>query len=356
VVTDTEGDEEDADDGDPDDVVYARPSLRGGRRRSSMRRGSRRRVLRAVVYLLVLAAIAGGTYQTYRWFEVQWAAPAAPGKLYTAALALAKEGQYRRASAAFQQFAAMHPADPKRPDAQFQAAYALQRIESGSAVQRQEAYATALGLFEQFIRDNPTYKDSKLARAEVLVGMLHFKLGNYQESIDVLANPELRLRDPGAALASLRVLARAHAQLGEYEATRDAYLRAARLAENRTPDKDYAALAEMYEALAGRADDELARQYRELALLHWRNAVEVPGISPAVRKEIRSSKLTMFPEDTSGRDRGAPVSAPVTRSEGSSSAGGGSPTAGAEDIGGGKPAPGREWENDGTAKKVPDAE
>ena len=269
----------------PDDAVYSRPSLGRGRRRSSMHRGSRRRVARVVLFLLVLAAIAGGLYQMYVWFEVQWAAP---GKLYAEAAELAEKGQYRRASAAFQQFAATHPSDPRRPDAQFQAAYALQRIEGGTAGERREMHESALRLFEQFIRDNQTYKDSKLARAEVMTGILHFKLGNYQKAIDVLGNPELRLRDPGAALASVRVLAHAHAEAGDYEGARDAYLQAAGMGGNRTPDEDYCALAEMYDALASRADTQMERQYKEMAVLHWRNAVQVPGINPVIKTEIRN--------------------------------------------------------------------
>ncbi|MBN2312147.1 MAG: hypothetical protein JXR94_24425 [Candidatus Hydrogenedentes bacterium] len=279
-------DDEDAPRGlEPNDVVYNRPRARRGRRRSGLRATSRRRLARWVVVLLLLGALAVGAYRSYVWLDARMATPA---RLFNDAGEAAARGQYREASAAYLRFAATYPDHPLRPEAQFRAGYTLQLIPPDSGRQAQKAREEAVALLEQFITGNPDYRVAKLARAQVLAGILSCELGQYQRAVDLLADPELRLKDPGGVLPALRALATAQAKLGDYKAALDLYLQAAGERGNFSADADRRAAAGLYQILAqSAATDDARRNYQELALDELHKAQQTPGISPGLRQEIR---------------------------------------------------------------------
>ncbi|MEA3365731.1 MAG: hypothetical protein U9Q79_08840, partial [Candidatus Hydrogenedentes bacterium] len=144
----------------------------------------------------------------------------------------------------------------------------------------------ALRLLEEFHHEFPGHP--KAARAETLQGILYLELGQTQRAIEILRHPELRLRDPAGALPILRTLARAHTKLGEYDMARRAYLQAARLEDNYTPDEDYCAVSLIYEKLAEYTESpEAKREYLEVALEYWKHAAEVPGLDFIRADELR---------------------------------------------------------------------
>ena len=112
-------------------------------------------------------------------------------------------------------------------------------------------------LLERFIVENPSH--TKTARAETLMGVLYFKLGLYPESIRILGDPDRRLRDPGAYLTTLRTLGRAYAATSRIENAQSAFIYAASLEENISPDQDYVELGLLYQKLAERSDRAVGR-------------------------------------------------------------------------------------------------
>ena len=141
-------------------------------------------------------------------------------------------------------------------------------------------------LLERFIVENPSH--TKTARAETLMGVLYFKLGLYPESISMLGGPDRRLRDPGAYLTTLRTLGRAYAAISRIENAQSAFIYAASLEENISPDQDYVELGELYHQLAERSTtDEEKRRYRELAIKQWDDALRVPGLLKSRKDGIK---------------------------------------------------------------------
>ncbi len=279
-VIDEEVDEE------TDDVVYDRPlSRRGGRRRSKgLRTGSRRRIIRIVLLVAAVLVVIVGAYMTREWTRDYWETPEA---LFEQAKALEANGEFARASSAFSNFAALYPQDRRRPEAQFLSASVLRRIHPEGPGEAKRVAEQALDGFEMFIRENPAYEDAKLARAEVLKGVLYFELGEYEKALTVLGDQDLRLRDPGAELSILRTLAEARDRLGDYGAALKLYGEAAGDADNASRDRDYESLAQLYENMSDRATSTPERRnYDGLALEHWRKARNVPGLSPLRAREV----------------------------------------------------------------------
>jgi tetratricopeptide (TPR) repeat protein len=174
-----------------------------------------------------------------------------------------------------------------RAEAQFNAAFAMQMQPVNDADDAKETRGQALRLFEQYRKDNPTH--AKVARAETLMGRLNYESGRYAEAIELLRNPELRLRDPASAVPALRTLARASAKIGDAEAARSYYLQAVGVQGNHSPDVDYAELGSLYQTRADQAEDLDKRiELQQLAIESWTHALEVPGIDPASKQTIRS--------------------------------------------------------------------
>jgi len=257
---------------------------------------------RLAVALLFVCMLAAGAYAGYMWLQQRMSAPA---QLFNQAARFAAQGEYARASGLYEEFAAMHPADPLRPEAQFAAAFTLQMQQSADSDDRQEIAQESLRLFDQFRSDNPTHP--KIARAETLMGRLNYESGNYQQAIELLRNPELRLLDPASAVPALRTLARASAKIGDPEAARSYYLQSAGAQDNHSPDVDYAELGSLYQSLADRNSDLDKRiRLQQLAIESWTHALEVPGIDPSNKQAIRS-QLDVLRERLQGEPGMAPA-------------------------------------------------
>jgi LysM repeat protein len=146
------------------------------------------------------------------------------------------------------------------------------------------------------------------------MGRLHFELGQYQEAIELLRDPELRLLDPIAAVPAVRLLARSYAKLGQDDSARSYYLQAVGLQDNHTPDVDYLELGTLYRTMAERAPVSTARrEYEQLAIAQWTHAVQSPGIDPAAKKELRA-KIDVLRE-RGLQDRAAETIEPKMQSE-----------------------------------------
>ncbi|MCP4644384.1 MAG: tetratricopeptide repeat protein [bacterium] len=300
-----------------EESLYAKPSIRRGQRRSGLRRKGRRKLLRLVALVVALACVGSGGYFGWRWAKVQFTTA---DQLYGDAAALAKAGDYREAANAFAAFASSHPTHPLRPEAQFMAAHCTQGISPPSDRQAGEALAQ----FEQFIQDNPEGDPAKLARAQIVIGMLHFRLGRMEQALDILSDPELLARDPKSRLAVLRACAGAQAKQGQFDAAVSLYREAIAEPLNRTPDKDHAALAELYETLSHQAvgPDEQSR-YRQLAGDEWRAIATAAIVRPADKDYALRRLEKLAGEEPAAPDGAAPPTPEASSLEsGSAEAGG----------------------------------
>ncbi len=268
-----------------EEAMYLRHSApKTRRRRSGHRKHARRRLLRIAAGLLVLAGLAVGGMEVHAWFERSVSNPVA---LYNDAAKLAADGNFREASSKYAAFATRNSEHELRAEAQFAAAFTLQQVQPTSKDEQTQVYTRAIELFRQFLGDNPTH--AKAPRARTLLGRLHYELGQYQEAIELLRDPELRLLDPIAAVPAVRILARSYAKLGQDDSARSYYLQAVGLPDNHTPDVDYMELGTLYRSMAERASDpEVRREYEDLAAAQWTHAVQSPGIDPATKKELRA--------------------------------------------------------------------
>jgi len=255
------------------------------RRRRSGRssRRLRRRVARLAAAGIALAAAAVAAVGLYLWLEPVLSTPEAR---LAAAHELAGEGSYSEASSAFTSFAQSNPQHPARAEAQFLAAHYAGMAPAADFDAEQAAAGKSLALFETFLRDNPTHV--KAARAWTMVAQLHYKLGQYEQAVNILRDPVLRLRDPESALPGLRTLARSHARLGDFDGAVSAYQQAAAFAGNYAPDADYDALGDLFKLMADRADDPVeTAELQKTAVENWQNAIRVPGIDPANKAKIQ---------------------------------------------------------------------
>jgi len=268
-----------------EDAMYLRHSAPKTRRRhSGHRKYARQRVIRAVAGLIVALALVVGGYQMFAWYEQR---VSNPGSMYNEAAALAADERYRDASSKYAEFAERNPTHALHAEAQFAAAFTLQLLKPTAKDEQTQVYTQALELFQRFLADNPTH--AKAPRARTLMGRLHYELGQYQEAIELLREPELRLLDPMAAVPAVRLLARSYAKLGQDDSARSYYLQAVVLQDNHTPDVDYVELGTLYRSMADRAPTEEDRnEYERLAALQWTHAVQSSGIDPATKKELRA--------------------------------------------------------------------
>lgn len=263
--------------------IYDRQSPFRGRRRGSFHK---RRKVRwgqwLLLFLLVLTALAGA-YAGFNWYLNNMTDPQ---RLYRSGQQMMAREDYAGAASRFSSFAERNPNAPDRGTAIFLAALATQMTPADTPKERESLDKAALTLFQQFIAEFETHP--KVDRARTMTGLLYYDLGLYTESIDQLRDPELRLRDPIGALPALRTLARAYAKLGDYKAAESAYLQAASLSGNYSPDVDYNELGHMFRTLAERADDSEARdRYMRRAIEQWQYAVQNSAIDPTSKRQIR---------------------------------------------------------------------
>jgi tetratricopeptide (TPR) repeat protein len=258
---------------------------RAVRYRSGARKTKRqiRRYAMRTASALVIGAIV---YQGAVWVA---AGLSGPESQLAAARKLAAAGEHRSAAGAFVTFAARNPQHPARGDALFGAALALQQVDSLSADRGQVVYEQARGLYEQFLEEYPSH--AKAARAANLLGALHYQHGHHAEAVEILRDPDLRLRDPYGALSALRTLARSYAQLGEFDRARSAFLQAASMSINYTPDMDYNELGDLYKFQAGQTTDlHDERRLNALAVEHWTQAMRFSGIDRQDKQHIRMKR------------------------------------------------------------------
>lgn len=288
------------------DPEEEKPPRRRGKRRSRARNQFGVLIARLTVTAITLGMLGFLGYEGYQLYKARWAGPET---LYDQASLYAANGEYRRASDAYLQFVARQPNSPLRPEAQFGAAFALQESRPESRDEAQRVYEKSLTLFQQFINDNPTHP--KAARAQILMGILSFELGKYQQAIEMLQDPELRLKDPVAAVPMLRTLGRSYAKLGDEESARSYYLQSAGMAGNHTPDVDFEELGMLYHSLAERATKPEAKaRYVQQALQHWASAAQIPGIDPASKANIRN-KVEVLKGKASDGATSSPAAGPV---------------------------------------------
>ncbi len=232
---------------------------------------------------MMLAVLGGAAYGVAQFFLNQ---TETPEMAFRAAEKLLDEGKYAHASNAFQAFTRRFPMDIKRSDAMFMAGYAMQIAPPLPKENARKAYEEALVLLERFIVENPSH--SKTARAETLMGVLYFKLDRHSEAIGILGDPGRRLRDPGAYLTALRTLGRAYTAVSRIDSAHSAFMRAASLEENISPDQDYVELGSLYQKLAERsATDEEKQRHEQLAIEQWDYALRVPGLLKSRRDDIK---------------------------------------------------------------------
>ena len=168
----------------------------------------------------------------------------------------------------------------------FMAGYTMQLVPSVSRANAEAAYENALALLEAFVVEYPNHM--KTARAETLMGVLYFNIGRYSEAISILGDPERRLRDPDAYLTSLRTLGRAYATTSRIENAHSAFMRAASLENNFSPDQDYAELGSLHQKLAERgAIEGEKRHHYERAIEQWNYALRVPGLLKERKDDIK---------------------------------------------------------------------
>jgi len=254
-------------------------NLHVGLTRRRTRSFLRRWFMRIAAVAIVVACIYG-LWQALK-FRTQ-----PPRAAYSSAQSLLDSGDHRGASNEFLSIAGRFKGHPIAPDALFMAGYALQLEPEAPAAAAKEAYTEAIGIFEKFIADYPGHE--KIARAETLIGLLYQKTGRDLEAINVLGNPDRRLRDPGAFLMALRTLGRAYTNVGQIENARSAFLRAAALESNMTPDQDYVELANLYQTLAARSGDPAQRRHQfQLAVEQWDFAMQVPGMLKSRKDDIK---------------------------------------------------------------------
>ena len=263
------------------------------RHRSHSRR--RRKIVKWIGWVLLACLMCIGVYVGYTRFRIE---TESPETLYWEAGVAQRAGEFAESSGTYRDFALRFPDHPLAPDAQFMAAYMMQLSQQEDGKRSREAYQLAAKMFDQFIKDNPGHP--KVARAQVMLGVLDYHLGDYQAAVARLQNPDLRVLDDVAVLAVGRILARCYAELGEYDQAESTYLQVATTPANTRPDMDYDELGNMFRKMAESTMAGPRRlEYREKAVEYWKRASQFPGIAPTSRNEL-TRKASILEEQMRG--------------------------------------------------------
>lgn len=277
--------------------VYAY-DMAPGRRSISHRRGTG--WLRWVKLLAVFAVVAGVGALAYQAYSVRGVSPES---LFAKAQSDAARRDWNAAAAAYTRFVNRYPAHSLAGEALYGAGHAQYVIATGANPVDDRAIDTAFETLDEFVQENPGHP--KASRAAILTGILQYQRGEYQDAIARLETPGRRLEDPSGHLPALRALARSYAALGQIDRARTAFLEAAAVAENVTPDQDFLELAAYYRRLSEDPTRTPAERERfaQAAIEQWENALATPGLVGARKKEIRlmrdvvaSEYVTAVPE------------------------------------------------------------
>ena len=269
-----------------DESVYHQPKTHSVQRRKRHKRNPLRRLARLIPPLAVVATVVFGAYWGYQFYTNQ---TASPEQAYAAAERLLENGKYVEASNAFSDFAASRMGDSKRPDAQFMAGFALHLFPSIS----NERALEAIESFQNFVEQNPVH--AKRLRAEILIGILFYRAGSYQDAIQILENPALRTGDAGGSLAAMRALAQSYAEVGESEKAISTLMRVASRDGNYRADDDHKAIAQIFERLAQQATTESERQkFRSAAITQWNFTLKGLGLPASTKRVYRSDLSNRF--------------------------------------------------------------
>lgn len=270
------------DPGEVDASVYSKAPLPKTASRHRRRRSFGANVLRFAIALLFMSGAIGFLYYTLEKINTQNRTPEA---YYADGIAMINDGLYAKAAEQFTNFTYLYVNDPLRSDAEFMAGYALQLTPAEPRSAAMLAYNDALVKFESFVKLNPMHE--KTGRAETLIGIVRYRIGDYDKAVEILSDPKLRLRDSRGYLPALRILARAYAAQSDIENARDALMRAAALEENIAPDKDYMEVASMYSELSRNAREGVMRMhYMRQAIEFWEKSIRMPGILSVKKREL----------------------------------------------------------------------
>ncbi|HOJ34352.1 MAG TPA: tetratricopeptide repeat protein [Candidatus Hydrogenedentes bacterium] len=243
----------------------------------------RRRVVRLVAAACFLLVILGAGFYARHWFQ---RFTARPEVLCALAERYAEKGDFPAAIAAYEDFIHRYPEHPDRGSAQFSVAFLRQAQAEKTGTTSENVYKKSIEAFETFLRENPAHP--KAARARTMIGLLSFRIGDYGKAIEILKDPELRLKDPVASLSILRTLARAYALSGDMAAAQATFLQAAKLETNPSPDLDYDELGNLYQNLSETTPvPENRLRYQQMALMYWEEAASFAGTSPTTRNALQ---------------------------------------------------------------------
>jgi tetratricopeptide (TPR) repeat protein len=287
---DVEAEALEEDESERDSAIYNRP-LRGKKNQSRHRR---RRTpmgyfIRSCFVILLIVIILGGAYYSLELYADR---ALTSHEMMAKAQRAMNDDKYAEAGRLFDELVVRYPDDPLVGEAQFMTAYALQLIPDTNS-NAEDFYQNSIGRFERFLVDQPRHE--KTNRAETLLGMLYYRMEDYPRAITLLSNSNRRIKDPGAYLSTLRMLARSYAATSQIAESHTAFLRAATLDSNMTPEEDYLELASLYVELAGRsASSVMQERYQTLAIEQWDHAIDVPGILSYLKNDIQLAREAMI--------------------------------------------------------------
>jgi len=255
----------------------------------------RARLIARAAALLAAAALCAAGYIMYQ--NVVREQILSPEELLARGEERLSEGLYTGASEDFEAFAARAVDDPRRADAQFNAALAARMTRADNPDTRRAADERSLALFERFVQAHPAHP--KRARAESLMGLALHSLNRYEEAIPRLRTGLEKPEDPLASLALLRALAGAYAMTGALDEAEATYLQAAASPRNYTADLDYSDLGEIFARRAEAALDETQRaSYLAKAEEYLTQARNLPVSDPDVRNSLDQRLAMLRPDRT----------------------------------------------------------
>jgi tetratricopeptide (TPR) repeat protein len=286
---DFDDDSRDEEDIERDSTIYNRPLRSKPQTRNRRRRTPMGFVIQFSFILLLFILILAGVYYSLELYADR---TLTSHQMMAKAESAMAGGEYAKAGILFDEILVRYPNDSLVGEAKFMSAYALQLVPDSDA-NADDYYSHSISQFERFLLEHPNHE--KTNRAETLLGMLYYRTDNYDKTIALLGDPNRRMKDPGAYLTTLRTLARSFAASSRISESHSAFLRAATLDANMTPEQDYLELASLYVTLADRSTSPVMEErYQTLAIEQWDHAIEVPGILSFLKNEIQLSREAMI--------------------------------------------------------------